>query len=124
MRLAAAETIVAAAPARWGKAGPARKPQTPRVVELLRKAIEWREQLNSGEALSQADIARREGVTRARVTQVMGILRLAPEIRQRILAMPDVPGRQPVTERTLRPIAQIDDQNQQIAEFECLVLGS
>ncbi|MGZ9147698.1 MAG: hypothetical protein ACXW4G_04930 [Candidatus Deferrimicrobiaceae bacterium] len=35
------------------------------------------------------DIARREGITRARVTQVMGMLRLPSEIREKILAMPD-----------------------------------
>ena len=31
---------------------------------------------SSGEIVNQADIARREGITRARVTQVMGMLRL------------------------------------------------
>ena len=49
---------------------PAREPKTPRVVELLRKAIEWQALLETGELASQAEIARREGITRARVTQV------------------------------------------------------
>ena len=55
---------------------PLPEPKTPRVVELLRKAIEWRCQLDAGEIRNQAEIARREGTTRARVTQVMGMLRL------------------------------------------------
>jgi len=55
---------------------PPREPQTPRVAELLRKAIEWRRQLDTGEVRNQADIAHREGVTRARVAQVLGLLRL------------------------------------------------
>jgi len=60
------------------------------VVELLRKAIEWKSLLESGKIASQAEIASREGVTRARVTQMMmGLLRLAPEIQQRILSLPE-----------------------------------
>jgi hypothetical protein len=59
---------------------PAKIPKTPRVVELLRKAIEWQSLLESGTVASQADIARQEGITRARVTQVMGLQRLVPEI--------------------------------------------
>ena len=35
-------------------------------------AREWRAMLTSGEAKSRAELARRAGVTRARVTQVLG----------------------------------------------------
>ena len=87
-----------------GNPKPPREPQTPRVAELLRKAIEWRRQLDTGEVRNQADIARREGVTRARVTQVPGLLRLAPEIQETILAMPKVSCRPAITERALRSI--------------------
>jgi hypothetical protein len=75
------------------------------VVELLRKAIEWQRQLNAGEVRTQTNIADRERITRARVTQVMGLLRLAPEIREKILSLPDTLHRPPITERMLRPIA-------------------
>ena len=61
-------------------------------------------QLDTGEVRNQADIARREGVTRARVTQVLGLLRLAPEIQETILAMPKVSCRPAITERALRSI--------------------
>jgi len=53
-----------------------------RKAALLQKAAEWRRQLDAGMVASQADIARREGISRARVTQVMGLLRLAPGIRE------------------------------------------
>ena len=104
-----------------------------RVVELLRKAIEWRALLESGEAANQAAIARQEGITRARVTQVMGLLRLAPEIQEHVLTLPDLPAprsatrqagmvrRPTITERALRPIAQIEDQKQQVATFSRLL---
>jgi len=97
---------------------PAKVPKTPRVVELLRKAIEWRQQLDAGEVRNQADIAQREGITRARVTQIMGMLRLAPEIQARILSLPDAINRPPVTERTLRPIRTIVNPHEQFQEFQ------
>ncbi len=77
--------------------------------------------LESGDAANQASIARREGTTRARVTQVMGILRLAPEIQQCILSMPDVVRRPAITERALRPIAQIENTRGQVEEFQKLL---
>ena len=67
-------------------------------------AIEWQALLESGEASSQAAIARREGISRARVTQVMGLLRLAPEIQERVLSLPDLVRRPAITERALRPM--------------------
>jgi hypothetical protein len=87
-----------------GNPKPPRVPKTPRVVELLRKAIEWRRQLDAGEVRTQADIAQREGITRARVTQIMRLLRLAPEFQEQILSMPDITRRSAITERQLRPM--------------------
>jgi hypothetical protein len=88
------------------------------VVELFRKALEWQALLQSGRVRNHVEIARREGITRARVTQVMGLLRLAPEIRQHILSMPDAVRRPAITERALRPIAQLEDLADQKAEFQ------
>jgi len=98
-----------------------REPKTPRVLELLRKAIEWQALLESGQVVSQTDIAKQERITRARVTQVMGMLRLAPELREKILSMPKVVRRPLLTERVLRPIATITDYHDQIREFHKLL---
>jgi len=43
-----------------------------RKAALLQKAAEWRRQLDAVEVASQAEIARREGISRARVTKIMG----------------------------------------------------
>lgn len=99
-----------------------RKPKTPRAVELLRKAIEWKTLLESGQITTQADIALQEGITRARVTQIMGMLRLAPEIREKILSALSTDRQPPVTERVLRPIATITDYHEQIREFHKLLV--
>jgi len=119
-----ADWVVSAVPPPRSKPKPPKAPRTPRVVELLRKAIEWQALLESGEASNQAAIARREGITRARVTQVMGMLRLAPEIQEHVLSLPDVVRRPAISERALRPIAQTEDHSQQLRLFEVLVAQS
>ena len=116
-----AARVVSAVPPRRGKPKSPKDPKTPRVVELLRKAIEWQALLESGEAANQAEIAGREGITRARVTQVMGMLRLAPEIQQHILFLPDMVRRPAITERALRPIAKLGDRREQLAALSELV---
>ena len=73
-----ADSAVSVTPPLRGKPKPPKVPKTPRVSELLRKAIEWQALLESGKIANQTDIARRERITRARVAQVMGMLRLAP----------------------------------------------
>ncbi len=102
-------------------AKPPREPRTPRAVELLRKAQEWRRQLEVGEVPTQAEIARREGITRARVTQIMGLLRLIPEIQERIMTMPETVHRPGITEHGLRPIAQLCNHANQRARFAELI---
>jgi len=121
-RRVAGRRVVTAAPARRGAPKQPREPRTPRVVEHLRKALEWQGLLESGQVANRAAIARREGITRARVTQVMGLLRLAPEIQEHLLALPDMVRRPAITERALRQFAQIEDQKQQIAELRDLLL--
>jgi len=101
---------------------PARIPKPPRIIEILRKATEWQTLLESGKVATQSNIACQEGITRARVTQVMGLLRLAPEIREKILSLPDTLHRPPVTERMLRPIGAIADQHDQVREFHRFLL--
>jgi hypothetical protein len=122
-RRVAVNEVVSALPerVRRARAKPPKEPKTPRVVELLRKAIEWQRQLDAGEIASQADIARREGITRARVTQILRLLRLAPEIQKHVLRLPDTDQRPSVTERALRPIAQMDPSTEQIEKFQQLI---
>ena len=116
-----ADRVVSAIPPRRGQPKPPKATKTPRVVELLRTALEWQALLESGDASSQAAIARQEGITRARVTQVMGLLRLAPEIQARVLSLPDMVRRPAITERALRPIVQLKNVTDQKATFEALI---
>ena len=54
------------------------------------------------EGLSQADLARKHGISRARVNQWLSLLKLPEGERKRIRAMGDHWGRRVVTERRLR----------------------
>ena len=117
-----AERVISALPPKDRNRKPPKTPRTPRVIELLRKALEWQALLQSGQVHNQAEIARREGITRARVTQVMSLLRLPPEIQQHILTMPDAVHRPAITERALRPIAQIPQTNDQLRAFRQLLM--
>jgi hypothetical protein len=119
-RVAADRVVNVAANARR-PAKPPPAPRTPMVVELLRKAQEWRRQIEVGEVKSKAEIALRERVSRARITQIMGLLRLTPDIQQQILAMPEAVRRPGITEHGLRPIAQLCDPANQDARFAEMV---
>lgn len=120
-QVATAQLVHAVTPRRC-KPKPSKEPKTARVVELLRKAIEWQTLLESGKIANQAEIARREGITRGRVTQVMGMVRLAPEIQEKILTPAGTFHSRPVTERMLRPIGAIANQHEQLQEFNRLLV--
>ena len=55
-------------------------------------------------------------------SRLMGLLRLAPEIQQHILSMPNAVHRPVITERALRPIAQIPQTNDQLRAFRQLLM--
>jgi hypothetical protein len=59
----------------------------------------------AGKLRDLADAARACGVSRARMTQIMGLMLLAPEIQEAILDLPPtIVGRDSITETMLRPI--------------------
>jgi hypothetical protein len=64
-----------------------RRRKRPRILDTLDRAREFRALLEAGEVKTAAEIAKRYGVTRARVTQIMNVLRLAPEVLDRIEAL-------------------------------------
>jgi hypothetical protein len=79
--------------------------RVPRIVRLLALAHDIERRVRSGELDDFAAAARAYGLTRARVTQIVNLTLLAPTLQEEILAMGPVNlGRDPITERTLRPI--------------------
>jgi hypothetical protein len=69
-------------------------------------AIKFDGLIAAGAIADQAELARIGHVTRARVTQIMNLIHLAPDLQEAVLDLPPVvEGRDPITERDLRPIA-------------------
>ena len=88
--------------------------RVPRVSSLMALAIHLDEQLRRGELRDYAQIARLGQVSRARVTQIMSLLNLAPDIQEAILSIQPVErGRDPIRELILRPIAAEPDWSRQ-----------
>jgi hypothetical protein len=78
--------------------------------KLMALAICLDQLIKDGVVIDQAELARLGRVTRARLTQIMNLLNLAPEIQQHVLqCRDDNRGRPCVTERQLRPIAAVVD---------------
>jgi hypothetical protein len=85
---------------------PAPDGRVPKVARLMALAIKLQGMLDRGEVAGMADLARAGHVTRARVTQVMNLLMLAPDIQEAVLHLPAVTeGRDPLKEWQLRPVA-------------------
>ncbi|HXY32886.1 MAG TPA: hypothetical protein VEI07_01585 [Planctomycetaceae bacterium] len=57
----------------------------PRITRLMALAIKFQDMVDSGEVRDYADLARLGYVTRARITQIMNLLLLAPDIQEKIL---------------------------------------
>jgi hypothetical protein len=69
-------------------------------------AIRSDQLIRDGAVADQAELARLGHVTRARLTQIMNLLYLAPDLQEEILFLPSFErGRNQLTEKQLRPIA-------------------
>lgn len=87
-------------------AGDGPRGRVPRVARLMALAIRFDGLIRSGQVADQAELARLGYVTRARLTQIMNLLNLTPDIQEEILHLRVVEqGRDQLTERQLRPIA-------------------
>lgn len=88
--------------------------RVPRIARLMALAIKFDRLIAEGAVRDQAHLAELGHVTRARVTQIMNLLYLAPDIQEAILHLPRVrSGKDPITERDLRPIAAEPDWRRQ-----------
>jgi hypothetical protein len=86
----------------------------PRVSRWMALAIRFEQLLREGEIASYAELARLGHVTHARISQIMNLLYLAPDVQEAILFLPrTVRGRDPLLLRDLQPIAAIPDWHRQ-----------
>lgn len=79
--------------------------RVPRISRLMALAIEMQRMLDEGEVRNYAELARLAHVSRARITQIMNLNCLAPDIQEELLFLPLVrEGREVVREREVRKL--------------------
>ena len=93
----------------------------PRISRFMALAIHYEDLIRSGHVSDFAELARLGHVTRARVTQIMNLRLLAPDIQEQLLFLPRlVNGRGEVHLRDLQPVAIASCWEEQLKLFKSL----
>jgi hypothetical protein len=94
---------------------PSQEPgRVPRIARLMALALRFDQLLRAGQIASYAELARLGQVTPARISQIMNLLCLAPDLQEALLFLPRVTrGRDPLHLRQLQPIAAALDWQHQ-----------
>lgn len=88
--------------------------RVPRLSRLMALAIRFEKLVQDGAVRNYADLARLGNVSRARLTQIMNLLALAPDIQEDILFLPRTDrGFDPISERRIRAITAMPDWRKQ-----------
>lgn len=88
-----------------------------KVARMLALAHKLQRAIKRGEYESRADLARVYGLSRARITQLLDLLLLAPDIQERVLELEAIDGREPLTERGLRDVVRYESWVEQHAAW-------
>lgn len=93
----------------------------PRISKLMALAIRFDRLIRDGKVPDQSELARVAEVTQPRITQIMNLNYLAPDIQEELLFLPLVmKGRDPIHEHRLRKLCAILDWRQQRKEWDSL----
>jgi hypothetical protein len=90
-------------------------PVIPRISRLMALAIRLEGLVRNGTIRDYAELARRGGVTRARMTQIVSLINLTPDIQEQLLFLASTKG---INERNLRPIVRRIDWDEQRRMFQ------
>ncbi len=94
---------------------PVRRPA--RVARMLALAHRLEAAIERGEYADRAEVARVLGFTRARISQLLDLTLLAPDIQERVLALQALDGREPLAERALREVVRHEGWTEQRAAW-------
>lgn len=98
------------------------KGRLPRVTRLMALAIRFDDLIRKGAVADYAGLARLGHVTRARITQIMNLLMLAPDIQEAILFLPSVElGDDPLHMWQLQAVALTADWKKQWIAWKDLI---
>jgi hypothetical protein len=95
--------------------------RVPRIARLMALALRLEELVGTGGIANYATLAQLGHVSRARISQILNLLMLAPDIQEALLFLPSVErGRDPIHLRQLQPLAAILDWQQQRRLWQAL----
>lgn len=95
--------------------GPVRRPA--RVAVMLALANKIQQAIDRRQVRDRAEIARRLGFTRARITHLLDLTLLAPDVQEQVLFAEAIDGVQPMSERALRAVAHAGSWAEQRRRF-------
>jgi hypothetical protein len=99
------------------KRGEPKQPESaallPPIVRLIEDVEMFDRLIREGKIGNRSQLARKLGFTRARITQLMGLLKLHPAIKAYVRGLPPGTPTRMVTEKQLRPLTRLD-QNEQL----------
>jgi len=99
--------------------------RVPRLSRLMALAIRFEKLVRDGAVRDYADLARLGNVSRARLTQIMNLLVLAPDIQEAILFLPRTDrGFDPISERQIRRVTVEPDWRRQRRMWRYLLTES
>ena len=90
----------------------------PRISKLMALAIRFNEMIRTGEASDMIELARLGHVTQPRMSQIMALNQLAPDIQEALLNLPATKGKPDIHEKRLRPIAAMLTWKEQRAAWK------
>ena len=95
--------------------------RVPRISRLMALAIRMEKLVADGEVADYADLARLAHVSGARITQIMNLLHLAPDIQEELLFLSRTEhGHDSISELMVRPISAVIDWKKQRRMWEDL----
>ena len=107
-----------------GKAPQAKRPpigRLPRITRYMALAIYYEDLIRKGHVHDYAEIATLGHVTRARVTQIMNLRLLAPDIQEELITLDRViKGRDSLSLRQFQSIALDNDWKRQRKQWQAL----
>jgi hypothetical protein len=96
--------------------------RVPRISRLMALAIRFENLIKAGGIADYSELAQLGHVSRARITQIMNLLHLAPDIQEQVLFLPPTRhGRDPIHLARLQPIASTLDWSRQRRLWAALV---
>ncbi len=100
---------------------PLGEPKRPEPVNLVTLALAFRKMLDDGTVSSQSHLAQQVGLARARVTQILNLLKLPDSVIRNLCSIPESKGIAFFSERRLHSITRLPSAKELIRTFHDLM---